>query len=486
VICFDATRESLTAVLSCAPYFNPNHRPEGFMAPTIDKYFAFPAYSAVMKALPDMTGAELKLYVSLWSEANRCTRNDFELSAKDVHKLTGLSAGAVKSAREALCGRGFIQVEDSGKLAIPRYVLCHPETKIPLSGRSQMLVERKQRQNFDAEFLEGKNSERRTIQGNRRDVFHLTRDECRRYYEARLKQKLDGDREWSPAHCPFHEDTHPSLSIKLASGNWHCHGCRDQDANHGGIVKFEQRLSKCTVRDAIKNIARLSGAEDIVWPTRKRIPKMPEASYPYLDEKGNVLFLTFRFPGKQFRVARPGEQGQLTWNKGDVREVLYNLPSVIAARTVIICEGEKDADRVSSLQLLDSDGKPVAVTTNPFGAGKWRDEFSKVLAGKRVVILPDIDEPDENDSWAGIGWKHACQVRDSVQKYAAEVRLVEFDYSDFGDGDISGDISGDVSDFLDHHSVEELKQKIGQDWFIQYPQGVAGSLLSTSSYIPTT
>ena len=85
----------------------------------------------------------------------------------------------------------------------------------------------------------------------------------------------------------------------------------------------------------------------------------------------------------------------------------FHLPEVIAADEVFVAEGERD---VASLRKWG-----LTATCNPGGAGKWRDEYSKFLKGKRVVVLQDSDEP---------GQKHALAVVQSVAPYAAEVRLV--------------------------------------------------------------
>ena len=86
-------------------------------------------------------------------------------------------------------------------------------------------------------------------------------------------------------------------------------------------------------------------------------------------------------------------------------------------------------------------GTPIAVTTNPGGAGKWKEEFSPYLKEKKVVIIVDNDD-------AGID--HVDEVRESVSPCASEVRLV-----------ILNNFSGkDVSDFLEEKSKEELLQQI--------------------------
>ena len=98
---------------------------------------------------------------------------------------------------------------------------------------------------------------------------------------------------------------------------------------------------------------------------------------------------------------------------GDEKPVLYRLPELIAAlkanseTLVLIVEGEKDVETARSLGFV--------ATCNPFGAGKWRDEFSTYLTGARVAVIPDTD-PD------AIGQTHATKVAHSVVTLANQVK----------------------------------------------------------------
>lgn len=139
-----------------------------------------------------------------------------------------------------------------------------------------------------------------------------------------------------------------------------------------------------------------------------RTRREPEAIYDYHDENGTLLYQVVRMPDKGFWQRRPDG----TKNLEGVRRVLYRLPEVLetAGRgdTVYICEGEKDVDNLHQLGLV--------ATTNPGGAGKWRDDYSDALRGAHVVILPDNDEP---------GRKHAEVVAKSVSAKARTVKIVE-------------------------------------------------------------
>ena len=117
------------------------------------------------------------------------------------------------------------------------------------------------------------------------------------------------------------------------------------------------------------------------------------AIYDYTDDSGELLFQVCRRADKQFPQRRPDGKGGWIWKTGDVRKVLYRLPELVEAiaseRTVLIVEGEKD---VESLRKFN-----VPATCNPGGASepdkatKWRQEYSDVLRGADIVVIPDND-----------------------------------------------------------------------------------------------
>jgi DNA primase len=89
--------------------------------------------------------------------------------------------------------------------------------------------------------------------------------------------------------------------------------------------------------------------------------------------------------------------------------VLYRLPELLAApreRTVLVVEGEKDADALATTGRI--------VTTSVGGAGKWRAEYGEALRGRRVCILPDNDVP---------GHEHAKQVLAALTGVAEMVQV---------------------------------------------------------------
>jgi hypothetical protein len=139
----------------------------------------------------------------------------------------------------------------------------------------------------------------------------------------------------------------------------------------------------------------------------KKIRPRVVATYDYTDERGTLLYQVVRLDPKDFFQRKPNGKGGWTRKLGEVRRVLYKLPEVIAAKEVVIVEGEKDADTGSSLGLT---------ATTSGAAGSWKPDFSDWLLGKRVILIIDADEA---------GRRHARQVAASLCGKAASLKLLE-------------------------------------------------------------
>jgi putative DNA primase/helicase len=183
------------------------------------------------------------------------------------------------------------------------------------------------------------------------------------------------------ARCPAHEDSKPSLAISEEGGKilLHCH-------------------ANCPTKDVL-------GAMGMSFEDLRQGPRIV-ATYDYTDEMGVLLFQVVRFEPKDFRQRKPTGKGEWSWNLNGVRRVPYRLPELLRSENILICEGEKDVKTAWEFDLT--------ATTNPGGAGKWKDEYSEFLRGKNVTIIPDNDAP---------GLAHAEQVARSLAGKAASIAI---------------------------------------------------------------
>jgi archaellum biogenesis ATPase FlaH len=132
--------------------------------------------------------------------------------------------------------------------------------------------------------------------------------------------------------------------------------------------------------------------------------------YVYRAEDGSPLYRVVRRPGKRFHQEHADGQGGWVPGLDGVRPVPYRLPELLAAveqgEPVYVVEGEKDADRLA--------GEGLTATTNPGGAGKWRDEYAEHLRGVDIVVIADRDDP---------GREHARKVAASLRPVASSIAL---------------------------------------------------------------
>lgn len=108
---------------------------------------------------------------------------------------------------------------------------------------------------------------------------------------------------------------------------------------------------------------------------------------------------------------RPNGKGGWIWNTKGVQKTIYRLPEIDEAiaggHTVLVVEGEKDADSAWKLGL--------PATCNSGGAGDWHSAYSEPLRGADVVLVPDNDDA---------GWNHINKVGAELTDIAARVRVL--------------------------------------------------------------
>jgi putative DNA primase/helicase len=94
---------------------------------------------------------------------------------------------------------------------------------------------------------------------------------------------------------------------------------------------------------------------------------------------------------------------------------------------VVICEGEKDCDRLWALN--------IPATTNAGGAGKWRDALNRHFHNTDLVIIPDRDPQAKNREGTlrfhpdgrrvFVGQDHARDVASRLSGVARRSRILE-------------------------------------------------------------
>ena len=217
------------------------------------------------------------------------------------------------------------------------------------------------------------------------------------------------------ALCPFHDDKEPSLVV-FAEGNAYCH------AEHKGW--------------SLKELAEHFG---LPAPVPARAARATVVTYDYRDEGGTLRYQVVRQHPKKFTQRQPDPTASDGWryNIQGVERLPYRLPELLAADKtawVFVVEGEKDVDRLLGLGGV--------ATCNSGGAGKWRGEHTRQLAGRAVAVIADNDEA---------GRKHAYDVASQLQGIALVVKVL--DLPELAE-------HGDVSDWLDQgHTVQELEAK---------------------------
>lgn len=208
--------------------------------------------------------------------------------------------------------------------------------------------------------------------------------------------KKVGDGKWE-TRCPVHNGDGQSLSVTLTpDGKWlfHCHA------------------HKCAYKDILAAI----GLDQPTQPkprTNGQVPQMVSKGcmkYIYTYGNGNPTMMSKRFDSdngtKRFEMWQH-KQGKWITGVPKANRPLYNLVAVMAASTVYVCEGEKVADRLISLDLT--------ATTSIGGSGASSKTDWSPLAGKQVIILPDNDEPGE---------KYAAKVGGILSGLGCTVRII--------------------------------------------------------------
>jgi putative DNA primase/helicase len=235
---------------------------------------------------------------------------------------------------------------------------------------------------------------------------------------ATIAKALGGKKQgrgWQ-AKCPAHDDSSPSLTIQTGHTGAvvvHCHGGCTQDAVIGTLKdRGLWPAPDSTPRAAMPAPAAPAPPLPPMPPVHPPRIDGAVAVYIYHDANGHAVALAARFAkpdgGKRFaQWALVGHEWKAQGLAPDYRPI-YRLPEVrraiSAGEPVYFVEGEKCADALA--EALAAAGLPGAVTTTLGGSQAWLKRYASQLAGTRVCILPDNDDP---------GAKYAAEVADAVR-----------------------------------------------------------------------
>ena len=226
-------------------------------------------------------------------------------------------------------------------------------------------------------------------------------------FAQRIKEAKAQSNGWWSGCCPSHNDKNPSLGFK--------------DGDKGLVLKCH---GGCTIDDICRALnMKVSDLFHTARPNESHRKKQIVATYDYRDETATLLYQTVRYDPKDFRQRGLNGAGKRIWKLQNARLVLYRLPELVQANSVLIVEGEKDVETGYDLGLPPD----WAATTSPMGAGKWQAMYSEMLTGKSVVICPDTDE---------VGRKHGEQVANSLEAIALSVRRLTWTLRREADNDL--------------------------------------------------
>ena len=136
--------------------------------------------------------------------------------------------------------------------------------------------------------------------------------------------------------CPAHEDRHNSLSLHERDGKllWKCHAGCDQKAVMNELIARKLIAGRVSPYNPTRAQGHTRKTETAKKNNVVSLGKIV-ATYDYMDVTGKLLFQVVRFDPKTFRQRRPNGAGW-DWGLGRTKPVLYRLPDVLEATTLVV------------------------------------------------------------------------------------------------------------------------------------------------------
>lgn len=240
--------------------------------------------------------------------------------------------------------------------------------------------------------------------------------------------------------CPAHNDHNPSLLIKPPTD---------------GFIADFKCFAGCESQAILTSLK-------LTWADLRNENEKPGSSnwnvtdsFVYELEMGKEYYVIDRLENgdKKRFTAKHKVNDNYVFNLDGMTPILFKLPALRQAikdgKTILLPEGECKVSRLRELGF--------EATTNPFGAGKWNDSYSKELTGADVVIIPDYDKP---------GLEFVEQKAKTLYGAAKRVRIVQLTDIKLLQNIIGKD-GVDVINWLDNgHTKEDLQSLIenAPDW----------------------
>jgi hypothetical protein len=265
--------------------------------------------------------------------------------------------------------------------------------------------------------------------------------------------------------CPAHEDKHASAGIYSDNKNhwrYKCQSC-DFKGDLLDLYKMQGKSLSETRKSVVGGTVKPASASK--GYTKDEIKKYLgtlgtiEKIYPYHDSTGKISFYVARIKtddGKTIRPFRPQGSG-FVYGLPTAPRVLYRLPQITTAESVILVEGEGKAD------LLCDYGFPA--TTSPGGAKAAKSCDFTPLKSKRVTIWPDADLP---------GLSYAADCEKILRGLDAKVSVIKPENLDLKNGEDAVDYIGQlrIAGYDDNAIKKSIIDVIGK----AKPTGAAADL----------
>ncbi|MET4526542.1 AAA family ATPase [Bradyrhizobium sp. JR18.2] len=288
-----------------------------------------------------------------------------------------------------------------------------------------------------------------------------------------LGGEVSGNQVLAPG--PGHSPKDRSMSVKLGTDDYIVHSfagddwklCRDHIDERVGAPKWNPQAAPKS--DPIANMRRRAAKAERAYnleetfDMKPKVEKLREGQEEYIYHlaDGSPYLRVLRIPtedGKTFRPFHLDDRGEWVLGAPKGPKVPYRLPELLKynGATVLLVEGEKDADRLTALGHL--------ATTSSGGAQGWCDDLNAHFTDRDVIIVPDNDEPGE-------GYAHS--VFEGIKRVAASIKVLRLpglahkqDVSDWFDAGNTNDEFIDLARSAPEFQPKQDKQKSAKlPWF---------------------